>query len=422
MKLQSKIYQGLKVFPKGVAAVLLTAALAGCVADDSLCPEDQPGFNEADVVWLSLDIRNQSSMERKSNSTRSNEDKIHPDEAATAAENFIDFTDLELILMDAGRHAVKRLTNTDFYLTTIDKEDNSQYTIKTKINRAYFNLIGAGNDMWILATANSQGTGEGQQIGTDVWMKTATQISDELKTFTFSPTDVWEPNGSDKRIPMAGLVKTKAPTEEQLEKAVNMADAFNLAGENDQFPLEMQRSMVKIRVIDQTPFQVNLEYPTRIKSVSLCNGNSKGAIMPSISQLLAWGGGTCVVEYSTKPSPDQSWFDSKLEIKATKLENKITLEGDDNEYDQFVCYAAEQHTSGALKPYLHIVTEEKTGDTTFAERSYNVYLTDILSGTLKDMVRNHVYEFQVKVSEKSNIEVSYTICPWVSMSTDIEFN
>lgn len=422
MKLPNNILKGLlKVFPLLGAAVLSVALLPGCVDDNSLCPEDQPGYSDSDLVWLDLKFSNQGVISQKS-LTRSNDDELHEEEASTAAENFVDFKDLEIILFDANGRGVKRFTNEDFILKSIDKTDNSQYTITTKINRAYLTLIGPGKDMTLLAIANSQGTGSGQNIGNDIWMKSTEEVGDMLRTFTFAPTEEWAPNGNDKRIPMAGLLKTKAPTEAQIEAANTLESAFNLTQSQT---LELQRSMIKIRVVDQTPYQDMLEYPMRIKSVTLCNGNSKGAIMPAISQLSNWGKGTCVVEFSTKPSPSHSWFDPNLEIKASKLAEKIILDDDPNEYDQFVCYAAEQHTftPGALKPYLHIVTEEKLTANTTREKSYDVYINDILSDrNLKDMVRNHVYEFQVKASEKSNIEVSYTICPWISMSTNIEFN
>lgn len=419
MKLHRKIPKTLlKVFPTMAAVVLSAAVLSGCVNDDSLCPEDKPGFNDSDVVWLTLDISNQSGIQKGAKTTRSNDDSFHEEEASTAFENYIDFSDLEIILLDGNGHAVKRLTSEDFIKTSVDKTDNSQYSIVTKINRGYFTLIGAGKDMTLLALANSKGTGEGDMIGNDIWMKTVSDFGLMLKSFSFSPNQEWYPDGNTRRIPMAGLLKTKAPTEAQIEAANTLASAFDITQNQS---LEMQRSMVKIRVIDQTPQQVNLEYPTRIKSVALCNGNSRGAIMPRVDQFSQWGNGTCVLEYATQPIPDTQWHASDLSIPLGKMAEKFLLEDDPSPYDQFVCYAAEQSSTGALKPYLHIVTEEKRGDTTY-DKAYDVYMTDILGGRFKEMVRNHIYQFEVKASEKSNIEVSYTICPWISMQTDIEFN
>lgn len=399
---------------------LMTVALAlmmtGCVFDDALCPEDQKGYDPADVVWLSIDMVNQQTAASSRTDTRAVDAANHESEAATAAENYILHSDIKLVLLNADRVAFKCIEPSEFTLTKLD-DLNKTYRITAKINKAYFKFVNPGKDMYILAVANTKGTGQGS-FSSDVWMKDIYQISAERNNFTFNPGDnYWIPDGASKRIPMSGIKKITAPSEEQLEGSTT-DNPFDLTTEN---PLILQRSMVKLRVLDAIPMQeADLGYKMHIESVSLYTGKEKGTIMPLILEGADWADGTCMLEYASWGNSPRDWYSSSLTLPMQKQDSKFPEDG--VEYDCFIGYAAEQFTYTGQDPKLRIVTHrEDTNEFITTDISLEKVLAPVNNN--KFLSRNHVYQFTVRHSLKSVVAVDLTVCPWNSAQIpDITFN
>lgn len=405
-------------------SVFMAAALTGCVGDDSLCPEDQPGYNPNDEVWLSFDLRSMQPLPKGFPDTRATygNDIHHPDEAANRYENYISDRDFYIVLLNESHKAFKYIAPGEFQITSVNA-DEGIYTLTSKINRAYFDLLANDEFMYVLAVANVDGTPGGGYFGSDVWMKSVYAISsEESRCFAFQPsaTMAWTPDGNSNRIPMAGIKQTKAPTKDELDNAEDIDNPYSLAPEED--PLVIQRSMIKIRVLDAIPTQESLPRKLHIESVSFANGSDHGFILPKMNENASWAEGTRVLESVGSPNGSTTWLQTS-DILASA--GGIFKEDDGNEYNSFILYAPEQIYNGQKNPTLRITLRYDDGAREQIERT--VVLSEEFPQTdletrVNYMVRNHIYQFTVSMTEKATLSLDYSVCPWATASTSIDFH
>lgn len=413
-------------------SVFMAATLTGCVGDDSLCPEDQQGFDEKEVVWMTLGVnfQNVSSSEhadQNASDTRATDDENHPDDISTPAENYINRQDLMLVIFDHNYNVIKTIGPGDF-LDWSESADKTSYQIITQIHRDYFRLIESGEKFPILAVANyATGATPGAPSFKAEWMTNLDKLASDCQTFNFEPSSTWEPSiDSHNGIPMAGLMIHNGLSEDDLDKAIDKSSALTLGS------IEMQRSMAKIRILDNLPYQLSLETSQRIKSVRLVKGNVKGALIPDTKTFTGWKQGTKMLEYATVPTPALAW--QKSDMKIDGQYNGENFEKDQKTYREFRMYTPEirTYTGNLTDASLEITVEERSwdskNDADWKERkTYTCPLATILgrvnNGDVRyDIARNHVYEFVVSSTEKADISVTYTVCDWIDKQTAIEFN
>lgn len=408
---------------------LLLPAVVGvlavsCIDDSSLCLEDQPDFDPADNVWLSLEVKNQGVAGIDRAATRAGnisdpDASGHPSEEASEAENYINPQDLTLVFFDANGRAMKTLSNDELTLTTIDAT-KGDYKVVAQVNRAYFTF--AAGKMSILAVANAHGINNPTLSADDYkavpWQASLADLTSQLRKFQYSGTDTsgaaWQPDrDAGRHIPMAGY-EANIPLDEKtlaaLDTAISADKAFELR------TIVMQRSMAKIRVLDGVQFQDAFTSRNHIRSVVLRNGTYYGAIVPDVNQqgIGGWRNGTTIIEYATKPSPAEGWFfpDEKITFQFT---NNGTFKGKDKDnverdFPEWICYTPEMQVKNLnlhqdYRPYLEIVTENEQGRL----KEHTVHLEEILDRS--DIVRNHIYQFYVTMNEFS-AELDVHVVDW----------
>lgn len=427
---------------------LLLPAVVGvlavsCIDDSSLCLEDQPGYDAADNVWISLEVKNQgvTGIDRSATRASSTDDSYdHLSEEATAAENYINPSDLTLVLFDANDRAMKTLSSAELTLVSLGTDDDDTYTsykVVAKVNRAYFTF--AAGRMSILAVANCHGI-NAELAASDYtavpWQASLSELTNQLRTFQYngytstSQTEAWLPYIPESEsvlkgryIPMAGYetnIDLNAENLAKLDAATTPDTALELPA------IVMQRSMAKIRVLDGMQFQDGLRYFTKIENVTFHNGTKYGAIVPDVNQsgLNGWSNGTTIVESATKPTSSDSWFSSDLTFPFTLSD---TFPAEDNDCPQWICYTPEMQVKDLTddednKPYLQITTQtySKTSHSTAVGNpvTYTVYLENYIDQS--DIVRNHIYQFYVTMNEFS-AELEINVEDWVKNEVEWEY-
>ncbi len=183
----------------GLGAGLL---LSGCIDSNSECIEDQPGYEEGKDVWLSVNFRNVDSEGR----SRAVTDPVHPDEDATAAENFIDVNDITVMFLNSDGRVMKVFADGEYSVEVNSNTDGlyNDYVLRFRINQDYFEKTGATSTFSLLVVANHDGTGDGQTYNPDdLWMKSVADLSALKTSFGYTGqngTAAWTPDiaGGDR--------------------------------------------------------------------------------------------------------------------------------------------------------------------------------------------------------------------------------
>lgn len=387
------------------AAALLAAMLMSpsCVNDNSVCIEDQPGYQEGKDVWLTFTIANQGESQSRSRAGAPT-DPSHPDEAAVDAENYIDCDDYDLTVMylnEDGR-VMKVFNKDEFVIIPYGGEDvaSRQYELKLRIHQDYFyGLDNVENvNFSLLVVANLNGTKDAGHGTFGInWMSTVADLSALNTSFGYTGLngeEAWTPDIADKRlIPMAGLRKfTVSAT--ALKGATDMSHELNISeGGNE---IYMQRSMAKIRVVDN--LAENGDTDKAITNVTLTGLNNKGAYLPLVTDAINvdWLTNTSVVHTA---HADAGWY-SNSELPS------YTFQQDG--YDAWGFYITEYSSSvkpnGIAEPTLNITVKSTS---TGQEATYQYPISRSI-GTA-DMTRNHIYQFVV-TEINSEISIDWTVC------------
>lgn len=430
-----------------IACLCLGLSASSCVDDDAGCIEDKPGYVEGNDVWLSFTVKGEDPAPRTATSrtsaeapgslfSRADDDpdgNKHPAEAATDAENYINPTDIRLLLFD-NRDCLMKIFDNSEIVVLRDATNASSYEIKVKINRAYFDYAGTAEvfDMSFMLIANLNGFGEGSvkpfpTAASIPYMKKHTALANEYYDFTYTPgtqTAPWFPNGSTNAIPMSGLKKYTVSLA-AIDGATDATKPYQLDGDNAS-PLLLQRAIAKIRVFDN----IAEDAATKITGFRIVGLNDHGTYLPDFSSDITtdsrydWRNGTVMVE---KASVKPEWFRPGLTAYSTRLEKSDTdyigdfKNGDDIEFDEaFVAYIPEADLTTATAtdiPQLIITTKseiDKTEANPDGIRPWTFSLKEIIKNEVIDITRNHIYEFTVTRSIDSQLTLNYTVCPWLT--------
>lgn len=423
-----------------IACLCLGLSASSCVDDNAGCIEDKPGYVEGNDVWLSFTVKGEDPAPRTATSRASAEapgslfsradeqpdGNDHPAEPATDAENYINPTDIRLLLFDNRDCLMKIFDSEEILMFEHPKDDNnsSSYEIKVKINRAYFDYAGTAEKFYMsfMLIANLNGFGEGSDnpfptAASIPYMNKHTQLAAKYYDFPYTPGTEdapWFPDGKTNAIPMSGLKKYTISLA-ALDGATDANKPYQLDGDNaDASPLLLQRAIAKIRVFDNIAEDAH----TKIIGVRVEGLNSRGAFLPdfSLADKSAWASGTKMLEKATVLL---AWWDGSLKVYAKEVDSTVGgeyINGEGKKFDSaFVAYMPEADLTSKNVPKLYITTESTSQNhNPEAPREWEFELTKIIEEQNIDITRNHIYEFTVTRSIDSQLTLNYTVCPWLT--------
>lgn len=378
----------------GLGAGLL---LSGCIDSNSECIEDQPGYEEGKDVWLSVNFRNVDSEGR----SRAVTDPVHPDEDATAAENFIDVNDITVMFLNSDGRVMKVFADGEYSVEVNSNTDGlyNDYVLRFRINQDYFEKTGATSTFSLLVVANHDGTGDGQTYNPDdLWMKSVADLSALKTSFGYTGqngTAAWTPDiAGGRHIPMAGIHRFTV-SRAALESATDANNPLVITeGGNE---IEMQRAMAKIRVIDALAENGNTD--NEITAVTLSGMNCRGAYLPLVPSN-EWG--TQVVPNTSVchiAHGDASWFNQSTVIPSYTI-------GADG-WGFYIPEFSWTLAPAAAEPTLHITVHSAS---TGLDRTYDYPVSKALGAS--DMTRNHIYEFRVTEIAGTEAELTLVVKDW----------
>lgn len=371
--------------------------LSGCIDSNSECIEDQPGYEEGKDVWLSVNFRNVDSEGR----SRAVTDPVHPDEDATAAENFIDVNDITVMFLNSDGRVMKVFADGEYSVEVNSNTDGlyNDYVLRFRINQDYFEKTGATSTFSLLVVANHDGTGDGQTYNPDdLWMKSVADLSALKTSFGYTGqngTAAWTPDiAGGRHIPMAGIHRFTV-SRAALESATDANNPLVITeGGNE---IEMQRAMAKIRVIDALAENGNTD--NEITAVTLSGMNRRGAYLPLVPSN-EWG--TQVVPNTSVchiAHGDASWFNPSTVIPSYTI-------GADG-WGFYIPEFSWTLAPAAAEPTLHITVHSAS---TGLDRTYDYPVSKALGAS--DMTRNHIYEFRVTEIAGTEAELTLVVKDW----------
>lgn len=390
----------------GLGAGLL---LSGCIDSNSECIEDQPGYEEGKNVWLSVNFRNVDSKGR----SRALTDADHPDEDATAAENFIDVNDITVMFLNSDGRVMKVFADGEYSVEINSNTDGlyNDYVLRIRINQDYFEKTGATSTFSLLVVANHDGTGDGQTYNPDdLWMKSVADLSALKTSFGYTGqngTAAWTPDiAGGRHIPMAGIHRFTV-SRAALESATDANNPLVITDGGNE--IDMQRAMAKIRVIDALAENGNTD--NEITAVTLSGMNRRGAYLPLVPSN-DWGTRTapntavCHIAHG-----DASWFSFSAESAA-----RPSYAIGDNGWGFYIPEFSWTLAPATAEPTLHITVHSAS---TGLDRTYDYPVSKSLGQN--DMTRNHIYEFRVTEIAGMNLALTCTVLDWEGHETDWEF-
>lgn len=397
-----------------VSAALACILFASCSDEPGLNP-DLGTLSDRDV-WLSVDIRNHNAGGKMpSRASVPVDPDNHPDEAAEAAENYINLDDLSILLFDADNRLVRIFTPNEYNVTPTNAPDGDyRLLINTSAERLGIGSQTSGSlsfTMLMMANLNGTGDGDGAFQYTSL-LNTVKDLSETRRGFGytgFAGSGPWTPSIDGGRlIPMSGTVTATVDV------------ATLKAGNTSTNPVELptiylQRAMAQVRLIDAIA-----DESYEIIAVSMRGSTTRGAYLPLIGSGTDWAYNTEVVEYATSLD---GWYNADLVLPSQKFKYNYTRNDVGSmkpgvDYDCYRLYIPEIECSAigdSNGPALRITVHDNVADKDL-NFTYRFPRT-------ADFVRNHIYEVVVTGVNTTPIEtelkITYGICPWEEPMVDI---
>lgn len=397
---------------------LACLAFTSCVNDKEGDPV--PAVPAESDIWLSVSIHNLATTSRADIPA---DGEQHPDEAALDAENYINTSDVNILLFDKDKRLIRTFDNSSYTLTRLSE---GTYDLKVKASSEYFSYAGTADNavidcsVMVIANLNGTGTGDGpfEFNNSEMTFRPLADLSELYRGFPYTGSvdgAPWEPAIDSRLIPMSGIAKASF-TRADLNAATTEATALKLP------TIYIQRAMAKVRLIDA--IDENDDY--EITAVTLSGANIRGTYLPLLTDGSEWADNTAVIEYGTA-RPE--WYDAVTPLPSARVSFTDVLnlvgKGAGNKYDAYRVYVPEldrDKIGTAEGPTFNItVRNTKTGATI-------TFVYTFLPGTANpsgDFARNHIYQVAV-TGVVEDVEVSLqtrcSVCPWSTRSTDIEFN
>lgn len=395
--------------------LLLTVALSplflsGCINEEGACPDD---VSKSDGTWLSMRVVNADSRQGRSRADGAG----HPDEAADDPENYIDGSDMSIMLLD-NRQMVRHVFAPDeiSMLTTVE-DGSTVYDLKFKLNSDYFSYAGSltNVDFSLMVVANRTGLGgETSTFGTDMLSKTPLMIAKGYPSFTMpdQATAAWMPNRGTNRIPMSGIMTA---TGKNLSVTNTADNPLNVG------TVTLQRNLCKVRILgDLDGMEGGSEYKD-IVSAKIVGSNGKGAFIPVVAEGNdSWYAGTKVLEI---PTVGTGWWNASAEVNMLAApQTSVVYNKTYN--NAFYCYVPEALLTGSGAKL--ILTANYDDDET-RTRTWELSLDQAGTGEntytgTPSFVRNHIYEYLVQAVSGAKLTLTLNVVDWESQTVEWDYS
>lgn len=330
-----------------VAVAAAGMAAVSCIDDADLYADEPQPVSPVEParsgdMWLSVDFRNMEVSGRGVSSRASEPDDgdKHPEEDAIEAENYVDTSDLNIMLLDRNQRVIRTFGNGDYEVSGA----NGVYNLTLKVHTDYFDYAGKEPtdmvDFSLLFIANLNGiSGADGAFGENYLFNTIQELSQSYRGFLYTglmgDNSPWLPSlGTTNRlIPMAGVAAMSVKRSDlnaasAKDKAIELPDIY------------IQRSMAKVRLVDA--LAKNGDNKHKIEKVTLTGFNSRGAYLPLLTEFSPWANETSVVEYGTAL---KAWWNAVTELPSAAVtytdEQDYVGFGADMEYEAYNIYVPE---------------------------------------------------------------------------------
>lgn len=396
-----------------LAAAISPVLLSGCINEEGTCPD---GVSGGSGTWLSMRVVNADSRQAR---TRADADG-HPDEAATDPENYIDGSDMTIMLLD-NRKMVRHIFAPEEITLSPAGSGNDAYDLKFKLNSDYFSYAGSMSsvDFSLMVVANSTGLGgETSVFGTDMLSLKPWMIAERYPSFTMpaQTSAAWMPNSGTNRIPMSGIM-----TATGIDLSVtNTADKPLNVG-----TVTLQRNLCKVRILDDlNGLDGGSEYD-RITSVKLVGANGKGAFIPLLPETDSWYTNTTPLE---TPTTEASWWNAGSEVTMLNAPQTSVVNSKDGDYtwqNAYYCYVPEAALTGSGAKLVITANYDDDPDRT---REWNLSLDQTGTGEnagytgTPSFVRNHIYEYLVQAVSGAKLTLTLNVLDWESQTVTWDYS
>lgn len=366
----------MKTYGKQLVLSLMALCSVGVLLvschDDHFVEEEMPR-EDKNFVTINLNLTVPAAAESTRASGHGNED-------GTAAENYINVkdNDYKILVFDKyGKNATDKLETIECKINESSGATLS-YTLQAKLNvnkdeeeqMSTFKVMVLANWKSFDNTNYPKSTSEHTLDG----------IYADGNNFNFSilhtedskdhSLSSWIPSMSApavKAIPMFGIA-------ELYLKKVTESD-------NPVFTIPMLRSIAKVEVIDVKG--------DHISNVSLSSSNKNGRFIPNVKQNPDWSGNTQI----ENPS---------LPASLVSIQNlEFNQEG-----NKWVAYIPEMNLQGNSRPKFNL-----SGQADF-EADFDNYAEGQPTGDLEAVLRNHIYRFNVTITDAKSVSIKTEVLPW----------
>lgn len=414
------MFTAIKYRIAGLAALLAGLALTGCVYDGA---EECPGQEDREVVMSFRLVSWRADAASRAT--------VVGEEEATAAENWVDPSDLRFLLLTEGGMLLRDITPAAFDPAT---DDYGTYTVRTvSFREPYFDYAAVNGRVRfrIMVLANWPDNALNALAGcrglADIERVAATEPALYDLPEGFRPA--LPADGTGTGIPMYGL-KSFDLTQEALFASTEQAPVELTSGDD---AIHLLRSLAKLEVIDAIETRYGEElygtgYP-RIASVTLLSGKYRrdARLIPD-----GFADGEQVTAASLFATPNTAGADLAFAPRNYGALTPPVEQYPDGEpsftvdwADCFTAYLPEMAipAGDALRVVVRNYPEGTTPpDGHPATYEYTIPIPASTAwGT--QLLRNHIYRLRVTgAGTDFNMEYTYTICPWNEASTEVGFD
>ena len=168
-------------------------------------------------------------------------------------------------------------------------------------------------------------------------------------------------------------------------------------GQNDVGEIWLLRAMAKVEIVigQSVPGKNNII--TELTSASVTNVNTQGYLLPQ--------------EWNNWSDTRSVSFEKSLRALPSVSEISGMTPSSDG---KIVFYIPEtENAGGATKIKLNYATDLEDFESGSGEIEFAKYVDGKPSDVKHDIVRNHLYCFEVFLTNKSQLSIKYTVCPWL---------
>lgn len=351
--------------------LLMSCSLLGScgIMDNGSClsEDDDDGEKVAITFALSIDSHDSRSSRAAEGPTWGDP---YTSDIGTMFDNRIRLNSLNAVLYDMNGNHVASVENMLYYSVSA-----TMYQFVGKVVSTAGSMLSPG-DYKIMIFANCPGVDIARP--------------DDM---TFSTDDISYPAGY---IPMWGVKKV----------------ALTLTGQQDVGTIDLLRAAAKIEVtIDQEMVKEGYS----LSDVSIDRYNTLGFCLP-----YGWNtvGETTDLSFMKETTP----YCSRA-YQSSSLVSEMYFSDDSGNGSKFLLYLPEYvNSSESAKISLTLMYDGKVFKRYPNELEFKNYTSGVADEMDEyDIVRNHYYQFNITGVTLSG-EITYVVCPWKEMNTEIEFN